>query len=210
MFWRKKEEGQEKLSGPKTIPEQVRKYLVNRHKKDAGLLTNMKAVLRKHPDGDNAYDVRLFDESEAIVKNVTVKDYTSLDENPGLIFYEGWYDKSGKVELNEKKELKAAAEVPIASEGDILRKIEGLTQPGQSVFFYLGGSPAYGGPFGRGAAVIELNPKYPGEKQKKYIISVANVDGLEPVGKREKMFDSDKTKEIAKWVKERHYKPVSY
>ncbi len=85
-----------------------------------------------------------------------------------------------------------------------------MAQPGSSVFFYLGGSPAAGGPFSRGAAVVALNPAYPGDKQKKYIVSVANVDGLEPVSKREGMFDSDNPKDVAKWVKERHYKPTAY
>jgi hypothetical protein len=38
------------------------------------------------------------------VKNVTVKDYNSLDEHPDLILYEGWFDKkSMKVQIKEKE-----------------------------------------------------------------------------------------------------------
>ena len=218
MFWRKKsseeptkEPRAEKLPGPKQIPETVRKYVVNQQKKDPTLLASFKAVLRKRSNGESAFDIRLFDESEAIVKDVAVKDYTSLDEHLELIFYEGWFDKkSGQVELQEKRALKAKPEVPTLSEAEILQKIEGLAQPGSTVFFYLGGSPAYGGPFSRGAAVVERNPNYPVERQKKYLVYLANVDGLELVSKRKKMFDADRPKEIAKWVKERHYNPSSY
>ena len=215
MFWHKKsgEQGAkvEKLPGPKQIPEPVRKYLIVRQKKNPNLIATFKAVVRRNGKGENVLDIRLFDESEAIVKNVAVKDYTSLDGHPELIFYEGWFDKkSGQVELQEKKELKAKPEAPILSEAEIRQKIEGLAQPGSAVFFYLGGSPACGGPFSRGAAIVELNPSYPVERQKRYIVYVANVDGLEPVSKRGKMFGSDKPKEIARWVKERHYKLATH
>ena len=38
------------------------------------------------------------------MKNVTVKDYNSLDEHPDLILYEGWFDKkSMKVQIKEKE-----------------------------------------------------------------------------------------------------------
>jgi hypothetical protein len=189
----------------------VRKYLVVQQKKDPNLLVNFRAVIRKNEKGENSFDIRLFDESEATVREVVVKDYISLDEHLELIFYEGWFDKkSGHVELQEKRTLMAKPEVPVFSENEIWQKVEGLSQPGSTVFFYLGGSPACGGPFSRGAAVVELNPNYPVERQKKYIMYTANVDGLKPVNKREKIFDSDRPKEIAKWIKARHYKPPSY
>ncbi len=96
-------------------------------------------------------------------------------------------------------------DVTIYSKDEIQRKIEGLIEAGSSIFFYLAGSPSEGGPLGRGAAVIELNPDYPGKKQRKYIVYTANVDGMELNGNKIKTFQSDKPKEIASWIKERHY-----
>ena len=58
--------------------------------------------------------------------------------------------------------------------------------------------------------MVELNPKYPGKGQKKYILSAVPVKDLEPVGKGYKVFDSDKVKDIAGWVAERHQRPVTY
>jgi hypothetical protein len=64
----------------------------------------------------------------------------------------------------------------------------------------------HGGPLGMGAAVIELNPNYPGKKQKRYIIYVADVIDMQPVGKGQKLFDSDKPKDITRWLKDSHHK----
>jgi len=97
-------------------------------------------------------------------------------------------------------------DVIIFTKEAIQQKIEGLSVPGISVFFYFAGSPATGGPLGRGAALVEFNPNYPGKKQKKYILSTVNVEGMEPVGKPQKFLESDKAKDIAKWISERHHK----
>jgi len=94
----------------------------------------------------------------------------------------------------------------IFSEAEIQQKIEMLKEPGSTVFFYMARGVSHGGPLGTGAAVIELNPNYPGKKQKKYILYLADVADLQPVDQREKLFDSDKPKEFASWVKERHHK----
>ena len=89
---------------------------------------------------------------------------------------------------------------------EILQRIEALSEPGSQVFFYQARGPAVGGPLGRGAAVVELNPDYLTKKGKKYIIYTANVVGMEPVSKRQKLYDSNKPKDIAKWVKTAHHK----
>jgi len=99
-------------------------------------------------------------------------------------------------------------DVTIFTKGEIQQKIEGLSEPGSTVFFYLAGSPSLGGPLGRGAAVVELNPNYPGKKQKKYNLYTADVEGTEPVGKGEKSYSSDKSKDIASWIKVRHFIPT--
>jgi len=99
-----------------------------------------------------------------------------------------------------------SSEVQILTEQEIGQKIIELSESSSTVFFYLGRGPASGGPLGRGAAIVELNPNYPGKKQKRYIFYTDDVVGGKPVGKRHKMFDSDSSREITKYIKERHIK----
>jgi hypothetical protein len=199
-----KEEG--KLSGPKAIPGSVLNYLVAERKMDPDLVKLLKAVERKSTT-EAAFNIRVFDDSEAIARQVQVKDYTSLDECPDLIIYEGWYDERAKqVKLEEKK--KVNWDTPIFTPAEIQQKIEAISEPGDMVFFYTGRGGRHGGPLGMGAAVIELNPNYPGKKQKKYIVYMADVIDMQPVGKGDKLFDSDKPKDIARWVKDGHHKRI--
>jgi len=114
-----------------------------------------------------------------------------------------------EAKAEKKAGAEASQEVKIFALDEILQKIESLSEPGSTVFFYIAGSPALGGPLGRGAAVVEVNPNYPGPKQKKYNLYADNVDGGgQPVGKRQLLFSSDKPKEVASWIKERHHKPT--
>ena len=109
--------------------------------------------------------------------------------------------------MEEKQGFKISDDVVIYTKPELWVKIMGLKEPGSSVFAYLAGSPSSGGPLGRGAAVVELNPNYPGKKQKKYIVYTDDVDGTQLLGKRQKAFDTDKPKDVVNWIKERHYKP---
>jgi hypothetical protein len=205
MFWGKKpakEEG--KLTGPREIPASVQNYLVAESKLDSDLVKLLKVVERKSATGATL-NIRVFDNSEAIAKKVQVKDYTSLDECPDLIIYEGWFDEGAKqVKLEEKK--KVNLDTPIFTQAEIQQKIEALSEPGSTVFFYMARGVKSGGPLGMGAAVVELNPNYPGKKQKKYIVYTADVLDMQPVGQGDKVFEIDKPKNIAGWVKEAHHK----
>ncbi len=194
-----------KLSGPRKIPALVEKHLTDNYKMDADIARLLKAVTRKRPQTEETFDCRIFDQSEAAASEVQIKDYTSLDEHPALILYEGWFDEESKrVELTEKRKMNY--DIPLFTETEIQQRIEALSEPGSTVFFYQARGPALGGPLGQGAAIVELNPNYPGKKGKKYIIYTANVVGMEPVAKKEKLFDSNKPKEIAKWIKVAHHK----
>ena len=205
MVWGKKSAKEEgKLSGPKAIPEPVLNYLVAEIKIDPDLVKLLKAVARKSAT-ETTFNIRVFDDSEAEARQVQVKDYTSLDECPDLIIYEGWYDERAKqVKLEEKK--KVNWDTPIFTQAEIQQKIEALSEPGNAVFFYAARGGRHGGPLGMGATVIELNPNYPGKKQKKYIMYMADVIDMQPVGKGNKLFDSDKPKDIARWIKDGHHK----
>jgi hypothetical protein len=135
MFGSKKQGKEEgKLSGPKLISESVLNYLVAERKMDPDLAKFLMAVEQKSKTGAT-FNIRVFDDSEAIAKKVQVKDYTSLDECPDLIIYEGWFDEGAKqVKLEEKK--KVNWDTPIFTQAEIQQKIEALKEPGNMIFFY--------------------------------------------------------------------------
>ena len=208
MIWSKKsEKEEEKLSGVKNIPGSVHNYLATEKKLDADLAKLLKAVMRKGAENEKGVRIRIFDESDALAKKVDVKDYTSLDARPDLILYEGWFDEGAK-QVNLEEKSKVSLTTTIFTEAEIQQQIETLKEPGDSVFFYLDHGSAHGGPLGTGAAIIELNPGYPGKKQKKYNIYVADVVDLKPATRGDKLFDSDKPKQLAGWVKSNHHKRV--
>jgi hypothetical protein len=206
-FWGKKseEEKREKLAGPRDIPGPVQNYLVAERKLDPDLVKLLKAVIRKSETEEAPPHIRVFDNSDAVARKLQVKNWASLDEHPDLTIYEGWFDeKSKQVKLEEKK--KVNFDIPIFSQAEIQEKIEALKEPGNTALFYMARGGKSGGPLGMGTAVIELNPNYPGKKQKKYNIYVADVIDMQPVGRGDKVFDSDKPKDIARWVKDGHHK----
>jgi hypothetical protein len=207
MFWDKKSTKEEgKLSGPKPIPGLVQNYLVAERKMEPNLVKLLKTVERKSSN-DGTFAIRVFDDSEAIAMKAQVKDYTTLDECPDLVIYEGWYDEKAKqVQLEEKK--KVNWDTPIFTQAEIQQKIEVLSEPGSTIFFYAARGGTHGGPLGMGATVVQLNPDYPGKKQKKYIVYVADVIDMQPVGKGQKLWDSDKPRDIAHWIKEGHQKRI--
>jgi hypothetical protein len=215
MFWKKKKEETatptvakaEKLPEPQKIPEMVGRYLIDNLKMDIVWVLDLKAVIRQRAGGKPGFDIRVYDALEMSEKKVQVKDYTSLDGRPDLILYEGWFDRQTK--QLELKDL-TTQDYTILNEAEILPKIEGLKEPGSTVFFYLAEGSASGGPLRRGAAIVELNPNYPGAKQKKYNIYRADVKGTQPVDKGQKVTDTDKARDAAKWIKSRHFKPWWY
>ncbi len=194
-----------KMPGPSAIPETVQKYLASDKKVDATLASLLRSVILRGSDGPSAYKIRIYDESDAIARKVDIKNYSSLDEHPDVILFEGSVNEVAK-QVNLDEHRKTSSETKLFAEAEIRQRIESLSEPGSTVFFYQARGAGHGGPLGKGAAVIELNPLYPGKKQKKYIIYGADVVDLHPVGKGEKIFDSDKVKEIATWVKQSHEK----
>jgi len=103
MFWKRKEtnEGEEKLPGPKGIPELVGRYMVVEEKKGPNWVWKLKGVVR--PAGKKkAFYCRVFDEAQVAQVGVKVKDWTSLDEHPELILWEGYFDKETNIARPEK------------------------------------------------------------------------------------------------------------
>jgi hypothetical protein len=204
-----------KLPGPRSIEELVGRELITTLHSDPDWMWQLRSVIRQRADGPHRFDFRVFDEAQLAAKKVKIKDYNSFDHYPELVLYQGWFDKvSMEVHFNDEKKVTTPSSITppsaeqILTEKEIWQRIAELSEPGSTIFFYLTGSPASGGPLGRGAAIVELNPNYPGKKQKRYNLYPSNVDGLEPGAKMHKWFESDSSKEIAKFVKERHYKPT--
>ncbi len=82
--------GQAKLSKPRDIHPAVGRELVVTYKEDPDWVWKLKQVQKPSAQGENIRDYRVFDPSMAAGRGVTVRDYNSLDDHPGLILYYGW------------------------------------------------------------------------------------------------------------------------
>jgi len=203
-FASKEKTDKEKLSRPEDIPELVKKYLNAEHKVSFESLSFLQSVKRGNGNGEKSYDIRIYDPLDASEKKVKISDYYSFNDNTDLLLYEGSYsEKTKQVQLNVLR--KVADDIKLYTEQEMVSQIEALKETGSSVFFYLSSSPASGGPLGRGAAVVELTSDIPGKKRR-YTIFTADVVNVQPVNKGTKLWDSEKPKDIAKWIKERHNK----
>jgi hypothetical protein len=203
MFWKSKENKKDdKLAAPRGLPEIVRKYLVANPKVDAEIVPFLKAVLKSGASGDKKVGIAIFDPNDAEARGIKVQDYNSLTEHPELILYEGWVDEPTKlVELSPRKDI---PKIKLFNYEEILQQIEGLKEPGSSVFFFMAAGNSAGGPLGRGAAVIKLNAPAEGKKVRKYSIYGTSVIDMKPIASESIIFGSDKAKDIAKWVAEGH------
>jgi len=95
-----------------------------------------------------------------------------------------------------RKKSEEPREKKISPKEAIINKIEQLT-PGQALRYKL--PETYGG----GLAVIELNPQYP-QKGKRYFMSTEELIDNKPSGKKRRLWDSDKPKELAAWIIDRN------
>jgi len=99
---KKNQDGSEKLPGPKGIPDPVGQSLVVQFKEDPNWTWALKAVIKPKEKTDQ-FDIRVFSDRMASAAKISVKDYSSLNEYPDLILYDGIYDKKNKkVQLQMK------------------------------------------------------------------------------------------------------------
>jgi len=103
MFWKRKEMKEEevRLPAPKGIPELVGRHMVVEEKKNPDWVWKLKGVVRPAGKKKEFY-CRVFDESQVAQAGVKVKDWTSLDEHPDLILWEGYVDKETNRARREK------------------------------------------------------------------------------------------------------------
>jgi hypothetical protein len=144
------------------------------------------------------YDVFIYDPSDASARGITVHNYDTLKENPDLIIAEGWLDEVAK--KTELLLIKAIPKIKFLTYDEILKQIEGLTEPGSSVFFYTNAGNGLGGPLGRGATLIRLNVPVEGKKTKKYGAYNVNVIDMQPGKNENKIYDTNRADELAKWT----------
>jgi len=103
MFWKrgKTKEGEVKLPGPKSIPELPGRHMVIEEKKDPNWVWNLKAVVRP-AEKKEAFYCRVFNPARVAQAGVKVKDWTSLEDHPDLILWEGYFDKKTNTVRREK------------------------------------------------------------------------------------------------------------
>jgi len=81
------------LPKPKDLPNRVGIHLVTRLKLDPDWVWNLKGVVRPTTEKHN-YEIRIFDPQEAVISDVIVRDYNSLDDSPEMILFEGCFDNN--------------------------------------------------------------------------------------------------------------------
>jgi len=101
----------------------------------------------------------------------------------------------------KRKKTEGAREKKLSPKEVITNEIEQLA-PGQALSY------KHTETFGGGLTVVELNPQYP-EKGKKYNVSTEELVDNKPAGKRRRLFDSNKPKDVASWILDRDGTPFS-
>lgn len=92
-FWNKKGVGSSKgLPGPKGIPQLVARHLVVDKGQDPDWVWGLQSVVLPKEGEKNFFNVRVFNSNDVSMKNVSVKNYHSLDEHPDLIIFQGWFN----------------------------------------------------------------------------------------------------------------------
>jgi hypothetical protein len=100
-FWKKgsSEEPVEKVQKypkPKELPEAVGRKLVVSLKIDPDEAWALRYVSRPSESKPGIQDFRLFAPNKTAKAGLVVKDWSSLDDHPDLILFEGHYDRSSK------------------------------------------------------------------------------------------------------------------
>lgn len=104
MFWKRRNE-ETKLPGPKEINQLVGMHMIVDMKKDPDWVWGLKNVTR--PLGNKDFYCRVFSDAQVTKAGITVKDWTSLDEHPELVLWEGYVDKSTN-NIREERFVKAS------------------------------------------------------------------------------------------------------
>lgn len=110
MFWIFKRQSK-KLPGPRSLDEYVGRSLVVTLKKDPNWVWELKCVKRPRGADKKQFDFRVFSQSDAEKAGVKIRDFTSLDDHPELILFQGWLDRASMdVHFQEKNPVAVTAQ----------------------------------------------------------------------------------------------------
>ena len=106
MYWKfwehgKTNEGEERLPGPRDIPQAVGTYLVVNEKQKPDWVWQLKGVVRPTKK-KKAFYCRVFSDAAAVQAGVKIRDWSSLDEHLDLILWEVYFDNETRMVRPEK------------------------------------------------------------------------------------------------------------
>ena len=81
------------LPKPKDLPTQVGMHLVTQLKMDPDWVWSLKGVVQPTIE-KQILDIRIFDPKEAVISDLKIRDYNSLNDFPEMILFEGSFNKS--------------------------------------------------------------------------------------------------------------------
>ena len=96
-------EKSQRLPRPKGLPNPVGRTMVVEKGENPDWVWELRSVERPRDGGKDCFDVRVFDPNATSEKEISVRDYNSLDQAPDLILYSGWYDKKTSQAVLEKR-----------------------------------------------------------------------------------------------------------
>jgi hypothetical protein len=114
-FWNKKNQktGDAKPQKPKDLTTELGRRLVVEKKYDPDWVWSLKMVTKRLEGETLKFHYRVFDPLKLGGKNLKKIDYSSLDDHPELVLFDGVYEKnSSKVEINDH--LKMAEKKAVA------------------------------------------------------------------------------------------------
>ena len=86
-------QGSSKLPKPKDLPDRVGMHLVTQLKLDPDWVWSLKGVVRPTTEKGN-FEIRIFDPKEAVISDVKVTNFNSLDDFPEMILFAGCFNKN--------------------------------------------------------------------------------------------------------------------
>lgn len=93
-----------KLPKPKDLPTRVGIHMITQLKLDPDWVWSLKAVVRPMAEKHN-FEIRIFDPKEAVISDVIVRDFNTLDDFPEMILFAGCFNKN-----KERVDIKRTAD----------------------------------------------------------------------------------------------------
>ena len=80
-----------KLPKPKDLPDRVGMYLVTQLKLDPDWVWSLKGVMRPTTE-KRKFEIRIFDPKDAVISDVKVTNFNTLDDFPEMILFAGCFN----------------------------------------------------------------------------------------------------------------------